>query len=51
MGAIVEKLGSFTLIGILDESLVLTIVFRESRYFPVHPESAIGSFACGFGGY
>ena len=42
--AIVDELGSFTLIGFSDGSLVWTIVVRESRYFPVNTESAIGLF-------
>ena len=49
MDAIVDELGSFTLIGFSDGSLVWTIVFRASRYCPVHPELAIGSFVCGCG--
>ena len=48
--AIVDELGSFTLIGFSDGSLVWTIVVRASTSFPVHPESALGSFACAFGG-
>ena len=46
--AILNELGSFTLIGFSGGSLVWTIVGRESRQCPVHPESDIGSFACGF---
>ena len=42
--AIVYELGSFTLIGFYDGSLVWNIVFVESRYYPVHHESDIGSF-------
>ena len=51
MDAILDELGSFTLIGFYDVSLVLTMVVRSSRLCPVYPESAIGSFSCGFGGY
>ena len=39
-----DKLGSFTLFGFSDGSLVWTIVVRESRQCPVHPELTIGSF-------
>ena len=42
--AIVDDLGSFTLIGFSDCSLVWNIVVRAFRQCPVHPESAIGSF-------
>ena len=49
--AIVDELGSLTLLGFYYGSLALTMVLRAYRYFPVHPESAIGSFACGFGGH
>ena len=42
MDAIVDELGSLTLIGFSDASLVWTVVVREYRYCPVHPESAIG---------
>ena len=35
-------LGSFTLVGFSDGSLVLTMAVSESIYFPVHPESAVG---------
>ena len=48
--AIVDELGSFKLIRFSDGSLVWTIVVRESRYCPVNPESAIGSFMWGCGG-
>ena len=48
--AIVDELVSFTLIGFSDGSIVWTIVVRSSRYFPVHTETAIGSFVCGCGG-
>ena len=48
--AIVDELGIFTSIGFSDGSLVWTIVVRASRYFPVHPELAIGSFLWGCGG-
>ena len=50
MDAIVDELGTFTFIGFSDGSLVWNIFVRESRYFPLHIESAIGSFACGCGG-
>ena len=45
-----DELGSFTLSGFYSGSLVWTIVVREYRYCPVHPESAIGSFVWGCGG-
>ena len=45
-----DELGSFKLIGFSDGSLVCTIVVRASRYSPVHPGSAIGSFMRGCGG-
>ena len=48
--AIVDDLGSFTLIGFSYGSLVWNIFFRAYRYFPVHPDSAIGSFVCSYGG-
>ena len=48
--AIVEELGSFTLIGFFDGSLLWTISVRAYRQCPVNPESAIGSFVCGCGG-
>ena len=51
MDAIVDELISFTLIGLSDGSLALTMIFRESRFCHVHPESAIGYFSCGFDGY
>ena len=50
MDNIVDKLGSFTLIGFSDGFLVWTIVIRASRWCPVNPESDIESFACGCGG-
>ena len=48
--AIMYELGSFTLIGFPNGSLVWNIVVKVSRYCPVHPELDIGSFACGCGG-
>ena len=50
MDAIVDELGSFTLIGFSDGSLVCTIVVRASKQCPVHSEVAIGSFMWGCGG-
>ena len=50
MDKILDELGSFTLIGFSDGSLVFTMVVSSSRQCPVHPESAILSFACGFCG-
>ena len=44
-----DELGSFTLIGFSDVSVVYTMVFRASRYCPVHPEFVVGLFLCGFG--
>ena len=51
MDAIVDELGIFTLIGFSDGSLVWNIVVIESRYCAVNPESGIGSFVWGCGGY
>ena len=48
--ALVDELRMFILIGFSDGSLVWTIFVRASRYCPVHPESAIGSFVWGYGG-
>ena len=48
--SIVDELGSFTLIGFSDGSLVWTIVVKASRYCLVHPELAIGLFVWGYGG-
>ena len=48
--SIVDELGSFTLIGFYDGSLVWNIDVRASRQCPVHPELAIGSFVWGCGG-
>ena len=42
LDAIVDELGSFTLIGFSDGSLLWTIFVRASRWCLVHPESAIG---------
>ena len=38
MDVIVDKLESLTLIGVSDVSMVLNMVVREYRLFPVHPE-------------
>ena len=40
---------SLKLIGFSYGSMVLMMVVKESRYFPMNPESAIGSFTCDFG--
>ena len=45
-----DELGSFTLIGFSDGSLVWTIVVRASRHCTVHPELAIGLFVWCCGG-
>ena len=37
-----DELGGINLIRFSDGSLILTMVFRESGQFPVHPESTIG---------
>ena len=50
MDAIVDELGSFTLIGFSDGSFLWTIFVRASRWCPVHPELAIGLFMWGCGG-
>ena len=50
MDAILNELGSVTLIEFSDGSLVLTMVVRESRYCPVHPKSIIGYLVCVLGG-
>ena len=47
---IVDEFWSFTLIGFSYGSLVWNIVVKASRYFTVHTESDIRSFACGCGG-
>ena len=44
-----DKLGSFTLIGFSDGSLLLNIVVRAYRLCPVHPKLAIGLFVWGCG--
>ena len=48
--SIVDELGSFTLIGFSDVSLVFMVFVREYIYSPVYPDSAIVYFVCGFGG-
>ena len=45
-----DELGSFTLIGFSDVSLVFMVFVREYIYSPVYPDSAIVYFVCGFGG-
>ena len=51
MDGIVDELGSFTLIGSSDGSIVWNIFVRASRLCPVHPELDIRSFVYGCGGY
>ena len=48
--AIVDELGSFTLIDFSGGSVVWTIVVRAYMWCPVHTESDIGSYFCGCGG-
>ena len=45
-----DELGSLTLIVFSDGSMLLENFVRESSWCPVHSESSIGSFTCGFGG-
>ena len=51
LDAIVDELGSFTLIGFSDGSLVWNIFVRESIFCPENTNLDIGSFTSGCEGY